>query len=332
MYVNNKLKVRKLIVFKGFISFTVLLLLFNTYTRRFLYEVSLRLYQAAALLFVVSTWQHLKLDLSTLSTAQFPQIYIYILSGLLICSFILHVVLITFRNWPGFGTASAYIEDHEGNAIVKLIITPSRPITGKAGQYIYIWLPGLSLTSAFQGHPFVVATWPEYQPKEQTDSINLDLIIQPRRGLTQELLLSSRRTTKKYHVLLAGLYGRSISFDSFDTIILIVSGFGIVAQLPYIKDIVREYNTGNNNSRRVYIVWQVKTISRERQPRDSPNANITLRRRPSSNGIFMGGYQTTGERHFDRGYDIYSARGKDEYQILRPYKRIPRFSLSGGYF
>lgn len=82
----------------------------------------------------------------------------------------------------------------------------------------------------------------------------------------------------------------------------------------------------------MYIVWQVKTISRERQPRDSPNANITLRRRPSSNGIFMGGYQTTGERHFDRGYDIYSARGKDEYQILRPYKRIPRFSLSGGYF
>jgi hypothetical protein len=76
----------------------------------------------------------------------------------------------------------------------------------------------------------VVISWAE-KPQDY-----LDLFIEPRRGLTRELLWY----TKSGHamnpwVLFSGPYGKSIPMDDYENILMVASSFGIVVYLLYLK-------------------------------------------------------------------------------------------------
>ncbi len=49
--------------------------------------------------------------------------------------------------------------------------------------------------------------------------------------------------------------------DNYEKILMIASDFGIAAQLPYLKQLIRGYNERRLHARRVHLVWQVRDIS-----------------------------------------------------------------------
>lgn len=49
--------------------------------------------------------------------------------------------------------------------------------------------------------------------------------------------------------------------DDYEIILMVASDFGIAAQLPYLKQLIRGYNERRLHARRVHLVWQVRDIS-----------------------------------------------------------------------
>ena len=39
---------------------------------------------------------------------------------------------------------------------------------------------------------------------------------------------------------------------------LVATGFGIAAQLSYVRELIQEYNRGRVRTRRVHLVWQLE--------------------------------------------------------------------------
>ena len=91
--------------------------------------------------------------------------------------------------------------------------------------------------SFLQSHPFVVISWAE-KPQD-----HLDLFIEPRRSLTRELLYHAKNGhAMNPLVLFSGPHGKSIPMDDCENILIVVSGFGIAAHLPYLKQLIHRYN------------------------------------------------------------------------------------------
>ncbi|RSL40275.1 hypothetical protein CEP54_016157 [Fusarium duplospermum] len=42
---------------------------------------------------------------------------------------------------------------------------------------------------------------------------------------------------------------------------MVASGFGIAAQLPYLKKLMHEYNNRKARTRRVHLVWKLRNLS-----------------------------------------------------------------------
>jgi hypothetical protein len=105
----------------------------------------------------------------------------YTLATTFLPTFVLQVGLLLYHNVSiRSGWSRAFITSTNGT--VQVHLTLPRPLKVKAGQYIGIWIPGVSFWSFSQVHPFIVASWSEEKQP------SLDIIVEPRRGLTQDLL------------------------------------------------------------------------------------------------------------------------------------------------
>lgn len=139
------------------------------------------MHQALAVLSVYATWQHLPLKSS------FPSGYIYIVVAVFLTTLTWQGGLVIYRKWArAHGCCQAFIttldEDESHNnkeEVVKIRLALSRSLKFKAGQFINLWIPSVSFWSS---HPFMVTSWAE-RPQD-----TLEPFIEPRRGLTRELL------------------------------------------------------------------------------------------------------------------------------------------------
>ena len=90
---------------------------------------------------------------------------------------------------------------------VRVRIQLQKPLDVKPGQAInlWMWMPSVSFWSFLQSHPFVVISWAE-KPQDR-----LDLFIEPRRGLTRELLYHAKSGhAMNPWVLFSGPHGKNI--------------------------------------------------------------------------------------------------------------------------
>jgi NAD(P)H-flavin reductase len=123
----------------------------------------------------------------------------------------------------------------------------------KPGQYINVWILFVSFWSFTQSHPFVVISWAVEEQK------TLDLFIEPRRGLTRELLhRASKNQALDFLVMFSGPHRKSVPVEEYETILMIASGFGIAAQLPYLKQLIHGYNARDVRARRIHLIWQIE--------------------------------------------------------------------------
>jgi NAD(P)H-flavin reductase len=190
-----------------------------------------------------------------MSTSKFRWLYVYIFAGIAAALLVVQCGGVVFRNkaW-GRGFSRANITCFNGT--VRIRIAVPRPIEIKAGQYINVWMPSVSWY-IFQSHPFVVTNWVEGK------QVTLELFIQPRRGLTRRLFsrgtLDARDSIPRL-ALFTGPHGISIPVVEYETVLMVATGFGIAAQLPYLRQLIHGYQTCKARTRRVHLVWQLQSL------------------------------------------------------------------------
>jgi hypothetical protein len=169
---------------------------------------------------VFSIWRH------TSSHEPFPRLYVYVIIGLFLLTFILESGGILYRNGAlRSGLFRATVTCSHG--IVKISTSLSQPIEFKYGQYIHSWIPFFSVWSS---HPFVVIS------SSSKETLNtLDLLVVPRRGLTLDLLRhakSHKEGISTHLVIFSGPHGSTANIGKYDSVLMIASGSGILQRYP----------------------------------------------------------------------------------------------------
>ena len=140
-------------------------------------------------------------------------------------------------------------------------ITLSRALKVEAGQYINLWISSVSFSSFLQSHPFVVTSWSHEEQNQ------LELFVEPRRGLTRELLYHAQAGERggafgSRWVLFSGPHGISAPVGEYESILLVGTGFGMAALLPYLQELIHGYQTRKVCTRRIRVIWQVRHIGK----------------------------------------------------------------------
>ncbi|KAF2458843.1 hypothetical protein BDY21DRAFT_258314, partial [Lineolata rhizophorae] len=134
----------------------------------------------------------------------------------------------------------------------------SRPWRPRAGQYIYLCIPGVNYTSFMQLHPFYVSWW--YYDADGNHF--LVLLVQKRRGFTKDLFSYTSDSLSHEdgrRALIEGPYGKELDLGSYDTVILFATGIGIAAQLPYVRRLLERYRTFEVETQRIALFWEIES-------------------------------------------------------------------------
>lgn len=238
----------------------------------------LRTHQVLAYILLYATWRHVP------PGDRLSRICTITTVALLSIAFLLQLGLLLYRNrifslqgWPR-ARVSCNRPKIDGkldsDVIIQVRVALTRPVTIEAGQYINLWMPSLTWWSWAQVHPFMVTSW-SHGAQE-----TLDILIQPRRGFSRELLKHARSASQgsaSLRAFIIGPHGRSENVDRYESVVFVASGFGIAAAIPYLKKLVYSYNTSASRTRRVHLVWEVKTLGEYYDVR-LPSANISRHR------------------------------------------------------
>ncbi|ELR08502.1 hypothetical protein GMDG_00566 [Pseudogymnoascus destructans 20631-21] len=215
----------------------LLLVLLLPLFRKLSYELFLRSHQALALASIYAVWRHVPSDKSS------PRAYIYITMGIFAATYLLQTGAVIVRNGVFRHQLSRATITHDAGA-VKMQLRLSKPLTMDAS---------VSFWSFLQTHPFTVISW------DAKDQDRLDLLIEPRRGLTRELLYHAKKGyTINPLVVFSGPHGASLSMGEYESVLMVASGFGIAAFVPHLKKLIHGYNTRAVQTRRIHLVWQIK--------------------------------------------------------------------------
>lgn len=153
-----------------------------------------------------------------------------------------------------------------------------RPWKFNVGQFVYLSIPGVSLSAPFQSHPFALSWW---YKTESGDDIAV-FLVQPKQGFTKRLgyltpqpskgwkaqatsreglRLDSFDTSgsKKWKTIIEGPYGNDLNLRTYDTVLLFATGIGIAAQLPYVRQLLAEHYAWIAKTRRIALFWEMSS-------------------------------------------------------------------------
>lgn len=139
---------------------------------------------------------------------------------------------------------------------VHLHVRLSRGWHHRAGQYVYLCVPGVSRTSFLQLHPFYVAWW--YREGEFDYTV---FIIEKYTGFTKFLVECSSRDRRAHEhltALIEGPYGKELELDLYGTVLLFATGIGIAGQLSYVSQLLQDYRSCETKTKRIALFWQVR--------------------------------------------------------------------------
>ena len=223
-------------------SLALLFLLSFKFLRMPFYEFFLKNHLILTVVASIGLWQHLLLRKTM------AQIYLKIGSGIFVTFLAVHVLGLAFRN-IFFGSPCPRAEINDLQGAVHVTVTTARPWKIKAGQYVYLWIPGMSFWSFFQSHPFMIAWWESNGAKT-----TITLLITPEAGFTSFLPRSSNSV---FRAGIDGPYGVPTNFGDHGTVLMFATNIGIATQIPYIKALMEGYNSFEVKTRKIHLVWQL---------------------------------------------------------------------------
>jgi len=120
--------------------------------RTSLFELFQKAHYALAILTAYVVWRHLSLC----STSS--RIYIIVAGCIFALSTIVRYSRLLLRNivWKQRYANTNVVQASDA---IRIRVTIPRPWRVRAGEYIYIWMPGASFWSPFQSHPFIISWW-----------------------------------------------------------------------------------------------------------------------------------------------------------------------------
>jgi NAD(P)H-flavin reductase len=62
--------------------------------------------------------------------------------------------------------------------------------------------------------------------------------------------------------IVKGPYGKEIHLDEYGTVLLFVTGISIAGQLPYVKQLLKNFHNYDVKARRIVLFWQVDSEGR----------------------------------------------------------------------
>ena len=185
----------------------------------------------------------------------------------------LRLLRVLYRNFSLRKMTTATCEALPGDA-VRVTIQMARPWKFAPGQHLYLYMPLLALWTS---HPFTVS-WSEGEQFVQFDEEKLSLhrqdiahatgeakmslIIRRRTGFTDTLYEKAHDSPdRKFttRALVEGPYGRAESLRSYGSVVLFAGGIGITHPVGYVRELISAYSQGTAATRRVTLVWVVRS-------------------------------------------------------------------------
>jgi predicted ferric reductase len=242
--------------------------------RHAFYETFLHLHQIAAAITIVTLYFHLSID----SLPQLP--FVQIIIGIWAFERIVRFLRIAYRNVSRKGPSGILVEALPGDAC-RVTIEVARPWKFKPGAHVYLYMPTIGL---WMSHPFSVA-WNESHEiggmdnekaergskleheirkldKKVATRNTISLVISKHTGFTEKLynravtMPQKRLTTWGF---VEGPYGAMDSLHSYGTVVMFAGGIGITHQVPHVRDLLRGYADGSVSTRKILLVWSVKS-------------------------------------------------------------------------
>jgi len=65
--------------------------------------------------------------------------------------------------------------------------------------------------------------------------------------------------------ILSGPYGTAVAIGDYGKVLMIATGFGITAQLPYLKELVSGLNNYQIQTREIQLVWNSQSLGKYRR-------------------------------------------------------------------
>jgi predicted ferric reductase len=229
------------LIFKKGSSALGLLLVFSLQiVQRFLYEWFLRSHFFLSAVALVAIWRHVGFKKQLSSILLQVGIYLWTAASLF------HWMLFAFRNIV-IGRPFARAQVEEVSNALRVTVTVPRAWEVKAGQYIFLAIPKAGI---FQSHPFMIAWW-----EWSVTGLKVYLLVKRRHGFTKDL---TGRIGKISLAFIDGPYGQKHDFGDYGTVIMFATDIGIAGHMPFIKDLVRGYNSCEVRTRRIVVVWQME--------------------------------------------------------------------------
>lgn len=221
---------------------TILITSFSIVRHHF-YEVFLNLHRVLVVVLIVAIWLHVPGKLLNI-----PTIYLLVVCCLWASLQLLRTCQILYRNFRHWKysckVAIAPLPDaYQVHAKIP------RSWKYRAGQYVYLCLPGVSYSAILQSHPYMIAWWYRYDTAQDI----VVFIIQRRMGFTHSLPTDSRAV----RAIIEGPFGNEIHLDDYGTVLLFATGIGIAGQLLYVRQLLENFHNHDAKARRVALFWQV---------------------------------------------------------------------------
>lgn len=215
--------------------------------RSWLFEVFLRLHQLLSAGAIVATWIHVS-DNSL--TAKIIMEAIGFLFG---AAAIGQLITLLCRR----GTIQlAPIKHSKTSALsrnaVLLRISLRRPVHVHAGQYVFLYVPGISCFSFLQNHPFMVVSWNSDPTSE------LEIFVQGGKGFSKKLVQCL--VGRKLRAFVTGPFGLAEPMKQFRSVILFATESGIASFIARLRELVSEHGSSNCFNTRTHLIWQVQNF------------------------------------------------------------------------
>ena len=259
-------------------AFAALLLQSPSIIRHAFYETFLHIHQFLALMAIVGVLLHCHLgDLPGSNYIKWA-IALWVLER---CSRFTRILYRNVSHKRGLTrvTVEALPGEDTGLEACRISLELARPWSYVPGTHAYIYLPSISF---WMNHPFSIV-WSDSRPTPYlaleadtlpTSKSDLDLpkptrttttiymVIAKRTGMTATLYNRARAAPTgilSLSGLVEGPYGGLDSLHSYGTAILFAAGIGITHQIGHVRDLLEHQAAGTVATRRVVLIWSVKT-------------------------------------------------------------------------
>lgn len=221
--------------------------------KRRIYELFLRTHQGCAIFALYAIWKHV-------SSSQSKR-WVLLLAILSAVTGALQFIRIMYRNIPHRRSVKFLTENCGGDAVRLTLFLP-RPWRIRAGQRVYVSIPRVGLLYMFHPHPFTIAWW---EGDGNSSMSSITLIVRARSGFTKKLLGRIESGCEgwawidgPYGPSRTSIFGCSPEVGDYGHILMVATGMGIVAQLPYIKELLDGQRQGQVRTRRIALVWRLE--------------------------------------------------------------------------